>query len=299
MSDSSASTLSALEGVIAAVPTPITEAGAPDIDRFLTQCRWALENGCNGLNILGTTGEANSFGREARITIMTAAAKAFDSKRLMVGTGLPDAEGTIALTKMAYALGYGAALVLPPFYYKSVSDDGLFSYFEKLVNATKETPIPLFLYNFPALTGVPYSESLIVRLVGELGGRVRGIKDSSGDIPYCQRLAKALPGFMVYPSSETALTMAKEDGFAGCISASVNITAPRAGKIWNSSDADERAREGAKIAAERAAISAEPLIPAIKFLIASRYNDPAWEALLPPLMPLTEGEKKRLLTALQ
>jgi 4-hydroxy-tetrahydrodipicolinate synthase len=247
--------------------------------------------GCDGLNILGTTGEANSLGLAERMQIMTAAARAFDPTCLMVGTGTADAASTIELTRHAAALGYGAALVLPPFYYKPVSDAGLFQYFSNLCAATSRAPVALFLYNFPALTGVPFSAELVARLARELNGRVCGIKDSSGDIAYCRQLVRALPDFRVFPSSETCLVTATEDGFAGCISATVNITAGLAARVWRRTAADGA---GQQLAALRQAIAAQPLIPAVKYLISERLADASWERLLPPLMALGDAEKKQL-----
>ena len=119
-------------GVIAAVPTPVTSQGTPDIERFLNHCRWALDNGCDGLNVLGSTGEATSFGLADRRAIMEAAAANLDKTKLMVGTGFTDAASTIEMTRLAAELGFGVALVLPPFYYKPLSEDGLFNYFANL-----------------------------------------------------------------------------------------------------------------------------------------------------------------------
>ncbi len=282
---------SALQGVIAAVPTPVGRMGAPDLARFLRHSEWALANGCDGLNILGTTGEANSFSAAARRQIMAAATAALPGQKLMVGTGTPDLETTAALTNSAAELGYGAALVLPPFYYKGVSDAGLLRYFTALAGATDDTPIPIYLYNFPALTGVPFSVDLVRRLAEETAGRICGIKDSSGDIPYCREIVAAIPGFKVFPSSETVLEGARGDGFAGCISATVNISAPLCGKIWNGAAQPGDAAEVARI---RSAASAVPLIAAVKYLVARRFGDREWERVLPPLVELSAAEKSGL-----
>ncbi|WP_293948769.1 dihydrodipicolinate synthase family protein [Sneathiella sp.] len=294
MADQEKDDKSDLAGVIAAVPTPVTRAGHLAGERFLRQCEWALENGCDGLNILGTTGEANSFGQQARRDIMEAAADALPGRKLMVGTGTPDLETTISLTHHAADLGYAAALVLPPFYYKPVSDEGLFRYFMSLCDVTSDSPIPIYLYNYPALTGVPFSLDLIRRLWTETEGRICGIKDSSGDIPYCREIVKALPEFRVFPSSETSLAAASEHGFAGCISATANISAPICARLWTPEEEKPDAADVAELTRLRAAITAAPLIPAIKHLIARRFAEEEWERVLPPLTELTEDEKNRL-----
>lgn len=281
----------ALRGVIAAVPTPVTEAGEPDIDRFLVHARWALANGCDGLNVLGTTGEANSFSAPQRCAVMAASAAArLDRTRLMVGTGTPDLATTIELTRFAHEQGFAAALVLPPYYYKSVSDDGLFAWFEQLVAATADAPIPLYLYNFPQMTGITFSEKLARRLKLAFPDRIVGAKDSSGDLAYASSLAR-IDGFDVFPSSETALEKAGAEGYAGCISATVSVTAPLVA-AWRARLGDEGLKQ--RVAEARAGIAAHPLIPAVKHLVARLHGDDAFERVLSPHLPLAAANKTSL-----
>ena len=281
---------STLSGVIAAVPTPINAAGRPDTDRFLAHARWALANGCDGLNVLGTTGEATSLSRQQRETVMRSAADGLDRSRLMVGTGTPDLESTVGLTRLAAELGFAAALVLPPFYYKGIPDEGLLAWFETLVAATAADPIAIYLYNFPQMTGIVYSPDLVRRLVDTLGDRIVGIKDSSGDLAYAAELA-GIPGFSVFPSSETALARAREDGYAGCISATVNVTSREAAALWARPD---DAALAARVRQLRTAISAEPLVPGVKYLLGRRFADPEWSRVALPWLPLSEAGRARL-----
>jgi 4-hydroxy-tetrahydrodipicolinate synthase len=279
-----------LRGVIAAVPTPITAEGEPDIGRFLHHARWALANGCDALNVLGTTGEANSLSADQRKAVMSAAAAELDASRLMVGTGTPDLATTIALTKYAYDVGFAAALVLPPYYYKGVSDDGLFVWFERLILATRDAPALVYLYNFPQLTGVPFSFELARRLKAAFPERIAGAKDSSGNLSYTSRLA-GIVGFDAFPSSETAISKADADGYAGCISATVSVTAPLVAQLWA---APHNAVLAARVVETRSAIAAHPLIPAVKCLVARIHEDPAFERVLPPHLPLSEAQKMAL-----
>jgi 4-hydroxy-tetrahydrodipicolinate synthase len=279
-----------LQGVIAAVPTPVTAADEPDTARFLQHARWALANGCDGLNVLGTTGEANSFSAGQRSAVMKAAASGLDVRRLMVGTGTPDLATTIALTRLAHEQGFAGALVLPPYYYKGVSDDGLFVWFERLVKATADAPVPIYLYNFPQMTGIRFSPELARRLKQAFGERIAGAKDSSGDLAYAAELAK-IEGFDTFPSSETAIGRASADGYAGCISATVSVTAPLVARYWT---APGNAALAAQVAEARATISAQPLIPAIKYLVSLLHRDPAFERVLPPHLPLTAAQKSAL-----
>lgn len=221
-----------MQGIIAAVPTPVDASGAPLREPFLEHCRWALANGCDGLNVLGSTGEANSFSADARRAVMAWAATGLDVGRLMVGTGTPSLAETIALTETADDLGYSVALVLPPYYYKPLSEDGLYLYYRALHEALGARPIRIYFYNYPQLTGLVIPLPVIARLAADFPGRFQGIKDSSGDLPYARAMVTALPGFAVFPSSETSLGEANASGFAGCISATVNASAPLCGAIW-------------------------------------------------------------------
>src|SRR5512132_1650629 len=143
-----------LSGVIAAIATPVDENGAPDVKRAINLARYLLDNGCDGLNVLGTTGEATSFSVDERKGVMDAyKANGLPLQRLMVGTGAASVTDALALTRHAAELGFGGALVLPPFYYKGVTDDGLADYIGALVKATEASRLPIYLYHYPQLTG--------------------------------------------------------------------------------------------------------------------------------------------------
>ena len=183
-----------LSGVIAAIATPVDEAGAPDIKRALKLARYLLDNGCDGLNVLGTTGEATSFSRDERMSVMTAyKTEGLPLDRLMVGTGAAAVSDAVALTRHAAELGFAGALVLPPFYYKGVPDDGLAAYINALVQATTAKPVPIYLYHFPAMSGLPWHVGLIKRLLEAHPARISGLKDSSGDMPFARAAAAISP----------------------------------------------------------------------------------------------------------
>ncbi len=195
-----------LSGVIAAIATPIDESGAPDLKRAVNLARYLLDNGCDGLNVLGTTGEATSFSRDERKAVMSAyKAAGLPLDRLMVGTGAAAVSDAVALTRHAAELGFAGALVLPPFYYKGVPDDGLVAYIDTLVQATADKPIPIYLYHFPAMSGLPWHVTLIKRLLESFPSRIVGLKDSSGDMAFARSAAAIAPDFAVFPSTEAAL----------------------------------------------------------------------------------------------
>ncbi|ENN84598.1 hypothetical protein RHSP_40559 [Rhizobium freirei PRF 81] len=284
-----------IAGVIAAVPTPFDKHGDIDADAFIEHARWCLGNGCDFLNVLGTTGEANSLSAAQRAALMTTAAHGLDGRRLMVGTGTPDLETTAVLTRRAFDLGFAAALVLPPYYYKPVEEDGLFAWFAELVRMTAETPIPIYLYNFPQLTGIEFSPALSARLSQAFPERIHGAKDSSGNLAYARELAK-IEGFGVFPSSEAALADAGRDGYAGCISATVNIDPRSSQQLWRDQQNTGLLEQ---VRGLRQAIAAHPLIPAVKHLVDRRTGNAVWNKVLPPQLPITDEKRLKALDALR
>lgn len=277
-----------LSGVLAAIITPVDGRGEPDMDRFERHAGWLMANGSDGLNVLGTTGEANSLSKIQRLAVMSVAANGIDAGKLMVGTGTPDIQTTIELTRAAQELGFAGALVLPPYYYKGVSDEGLFAWYAAIVEATEA--IPIYLYNFPQMTGLPLSTALVRRLAKAFPERICGAKDSSGDLAYAAELA-AIGDLAIFPSDEGALARAGRDGFAGCISATVNITAPLAARLWAEQE-NVAFAEAARLA--RTAITAQPLIPAVKHLVATLHGDPEFARVLTPHLELDAKQREAL-----
>ena len=286
-----------LQGVIAAVPTPFTDTGDPDLERFLIQCRWALGNGCNGLNVLGTTGEATSMDKGQRMEVMRTASKALNPRQLMVGTGgTPALAETIELTRYASELGYAGALILPPYYYKPVSVEGLFAYFSRVIDGLSNSNFGIYLYNIPQFTGIAFSEDLIHRLLKAHSGRIYGLKDSSGDLDYARSLRTRFPELDIFPSDESILPEARQSGFAGCISASVNVTATLASRVWKHGKRSP-VEDNTSLAALRKNITSVPLVPCVKALIGMREKDPEWNTVLPPLTKLSSeqmGEARKI-----
>jgi 4-hydroxy-tetrahydrodipicolinate synthase len=279
-----------LRGVIAAIATALNEGGCPDHAATLRHARWLIENGCDGLNLLGTTGEASSLPASARMELMSVMAQGIAPGRMMVGTGCPDLATTVALTRHAAELGYAGALVLPPYYYKGVDEAGLYAFFEGLVEATADRPIPIYLYNFPQMTGLRFEIGFAAWLKARFPDRIGGAKDSSGDLDYAADLAR-IDGFDVFPSDEAALAQAPKHGFAGCISATVNLTAPLAQRLWADPHDAALAEE---VGRRRRAIAATPLIPSVKALVARLHDMPGYARVLPPLAPLTENQGRAL-----
>ena len=277
-----------LSGVIAAVATPIDESGAPDLKRATELARHLLDNGCDGLNVLGSTGEATSFSRDERKAVMDAYKKnGLPLDRLMVGTGAASVSDAIALTKHAAELGFAGALVLPPFYYKGVPDDGLFAYIEMLVKATADTRLPLYLYHYPQLTGLPWHVALIKRLRESFPSRIVGLKDSSGDMAFARSAAAVAKDFAVFPSTEAALIEARGGAFAGCISATANCNSDLCARAWR--DGDAVALDAA--VAIRGLFEGRQLVAGVKALLSHIHADLALARVRPPLASFPAADR--------
>jgi 4-hydroxy-tetrahydrodipicolinate synthase len=290
---------SRLSGVIAAVATPLRPDFTPDLDKLRMHCRALLEGGCDGINLLGTTGEATAFSVEQRLAVMRGIVDAgLPIDRFMVGTGVCALEDTVRLTRAACELGFVGALVLPPFYYPDISAAGLVAYVDEIVARVGDDRLALYLYHIPQNTGVPWPVEVVAELKRRHPRALVGLKDSAGDLAYSRGVARTVADFDVFPSSEAALGHATADGFAGCISATTNLTARHAQAAW-SGQGTEAGRAAVKKAGElRAIVAGHPLIAAVKSALATRYDDETWAQVALPLVPLSAEARGRLDTAL-
>ena len=277
-----------LSGVIAAIATPIDDNGAPDLDRATTLARHLLDNGCDGLNVLGTTGEATSFSRDERMAVMSAYKdNGLPIERLMVGTGAAAVSDAVALTRHAATLGFAGALVLPPFYYKGVPDDGLVAYIEADRERHRRQADPALSLPFSGDVRPALARRADPPAAGRLPVADRGLKDSSGDMDYARSVAAISKDFAVFPSTEACLLEARQGQFAGCISATANCNADLCARAWHDGDAD--ALEAA--VAIRKLFDGKPLVSGVKALLAHIHGDPALAAVKPPLSAFSAADR--------
>lgn len=286
-------------GVNVAVLTPMHDDLAPDLDRMAAHCRWLLANGANGLGILGTTGEANSLGIGERIAVMEGLAeRGIAPARLLPGVGTTAITDTVLLLRKAASLGCRGVLVLPPFFYKNPTDDGLFAYFSEII-ARAGTGTAIYLYHFPQQSAVPFGIELIGRLLRAFPGAIKGIKDSSGDFANTSRYVEhfAREGFEVYCGDDGALHELLKIGGAGSISAASNVSAPFNARVVAGVGTPEGAAAQATLSAIRKAVTSAPLIPGLKALTARRTADAAWNNIRPPFLKLPAEAADRLFAA--
>jgi 4-hydroxy-tetrahydrodipicolinate synthase len=290
-----------LRGVLAPVVTPFGADLRPDPARLARHCHWLVDQGV-GLAVFGTNSEANSLSVAEKIGLLEALlAAGLPPERLMPGTGCCAFPDSVELTRAAVRLGCAGVLMLPPFYYKGVSDEGLFRSYAEVIERVGESRLRIYLYHIPPVSQIPLSLALIERLLDAYPGTIAGIKDSSGDWSNTQAMLERFRarGFDVFAGSESFLLATLRGGGAGCITATGNVNpAPiaRLASDWRAADAD---RQQAALVAVRTVFQQLPMIPALKAAIAHFADDPEWSRVRPPLIELDAAQQRTLTQALE
>lgn len=292
--------MSKLRGVYAPVVTPFHANLDPDTERFVAHCRWLVDNGA-GLAIFGTNSEAASLSVAERLALTDALlAAGVPAAKLMPGTGSSSLTDAVTLTRHAVAAGAPGVLVLPPFFYKGVSDEGLFAYYSEIIERVADDNLAIYLYHIPQMSYAPISLALIERLLKRYPKAIAGAKDSSGDWDNSKAMidAFAADGFGVFPASESFLSRAMPLGAAGCISATVNVNPAEIFALFNGWDGSEGAALQSKADAVRKIFQATPMIPAMKYVVSQASGVEDWKVVRPPLVKLDEQAGKALMASL-
>ena len=286
----------ALAGLWPPASTPFRADGSVDETRMVKHSRTLLADGATGLAILGTTSEANSLTLDERRRVIDVHVEAgIDAGALLPGVGACAIDDAATLVRHAGELGAAGVLLLPPFYYKKVSDDGLFAFVARLIDRAGAKVPRIMLYHIPPVAMVGWSIELVGRLRNAFPGVIVGMKDSSGDAEHTRKMIEAHPGFAVFPGAEVYLLKALNWGSPGCISASANINARGIRRLldqWRE-PAAERIQE--ELNAVRKAVESRVMIPALKAVLAKRYADPAWRHVRPPLVEISAAAEADLL----
>lgn len=289
-------------GIFAAALTPMHEDLDPDHATFAAHCQRLLEAGCHGLAVFGTTGEANSLSLTERLSALDALAEAgIAGEKLFPGTGSCALTEAVQLSQAALAVGAVGVLVLPPFYYKDVSDEGLFRFFAELIERVGDDRLRVYLYHFPQMTGVGFNLPVIGRLLSAYPGVVVGTKDSSGDRERILTICREFPDFSVFAGTERYLLDTLRHGGAGCISATANVTSRMARQVYDLHCVGQEAEATImqeRLTSLRATIEGVPLIPGLKSLIAQLTKEKNWRYLRPPLVGLSDAQTQNLLSQL-
>src|ERR671925_798387 len=291
-----------IEGVLSPVITPFKKDYSPDAERFVRHCRWLLKSGCAGLAVFGTNSEAKSLSvGEKRRLLEALVAGGVPAATLMPGTGHCALSDSIEMTRAAVELGCAGVLMLPPFYYKCVSDEGLYRNFAEVIERVGDERLALYLYHIPPVAQVPITLNLIEKLLSKYPGIVAGVKDSSGEWSNTKAMLDnfAKSGFDVFAGSEVFLLDTMRNGGKGCITATGNVNPGPISELykkWRAADAD---RMQAAISATRKIVQKQPMIPALKGIVAHFGNDPQWKTCRPPLVELTEVQEEELIRDLK
>lgn len=274
-------------GVWAPSLTPLKENLGVDTDRYVTHVKWLLGQGCHGIVVWGSTGEANSFSVNERCALLEALLDAgIPAHQLMVGTGCCALTDSVTLTAHAVAHGCEKVLVLPPFYYKGVSDDGIYRHYAEIVERVGEAKLRIFFYHFPKLSAVPITLSLVERLLDTYPTHMAGLKDSAGDWTNTFELLKRFPSLAIFPGSETFLLDGLQRGGAGCITASANINARAIRNVYDGyrAQAPDVKDEQNNITSVRRVLDEKPLVPTLKGIVSRMRKDPEWLRMRPPFV---------------
>ncbi len=295
-------TTARLQGVLSPVVTPFDRDLHPDGKRLAAHCRWLVERDC-GLAVFGTNSEANSMSVAEKMKLLDTLIEAgLPPARMMPGTGCSAYTDSIELTRHAVVRhGCAGVLMLPPFYYKGVSDEGLFRAYARIIEAVNDERLRIYLYHIPPVANVPITLTLIERLLKEFPGTIAGIKDSSGDWNNMKAMLERFQpqGFDVFAGNETFLLATLRAGGAGCITATGNVNPAAIAQLaqtWQNADADEQQK---KLNAVRDVFQKFPVIPAMKAAIAHFGGDADWALVRPPLVELDDAQRAALLQALE
>ena len=295
MSDPSAPSSLRFSGVLTPVITPFSDTLEPDGERLVAQCRWLLSQQV-GLAVFGTNSEANSLSVAEKSHLLdTLVEGGIPAGRLMPGTGCCALSDTVQLTRRAVELECGGVLMLPPFYYKGVSDEGLFRSYSEVIERIGDSSLRIYLYHIPPVAQVGLSFDLIERLVTTYPGTVVGIKDSSGDWENTKgMLERQWDDFYVFAGAETFLLATLRSGGAGCISATANVNPAAIQRLYESWQEDNAEEQQASLDAIRATLMKYPMIPALKATVARFSGDESWKTVRPPLVALSDNQAANL-----
>lgn len=286
------------KGLITPIATPFDDQGDPAPDPYVRHAEWLLSHGCAAIAPFGTTGEANSLTRSEKRNLLEHLLEAgISAEKLIPGTGSCSIKDALALTEHALRRGCETVLLLPPFYYKPLSDEALFNYFRTFITAFNGSALKVILYHIPQISGIPITLPVLDRLVNEFPSHFAGIKDSSGSWDYTRSVIERLPEFQVFSGSEVFLSRNLDAGGAGCISATGNIhphgISALAGNLQTTHVTQQHLDE------VRTAVQAYPLVPAIKYILAHYTGHQGWRNVRVPFMPLSERDGKALVATLE
>ena len=271
------------KGIYTATLTPLNSDLSVNYNLLIKHMEWLLDQGSTGIVLMGTTGEANSFTVSERIEVLDKVIEAgIDPTRLLIGTGTCTIQDTIELTAHAVGNGVGGSLMLPPFFYKDLNDEGILEYFRHVIEGVDNEELRIYLYHFPKMTGVPFNLELLEKLLDAFPDEIVGMKDSSGDLTEMQKVCESLPGFQLYAGSEKFLLNNLRCGGPGCISATFNASIKYGAAVyrhWMADNADQLQEELTNL---RSRFEVTSFVSGLKYLFANWTQNDKWLNMRPP-----------------
>ncbi len=281
------------KGIYAASLTPFTATYEPEISFLINHVQWLLENGADGVALLGSTGEANSMTLKQRQTIIEKSTRKIPPNKLLIGTGSCSLQDAIKLTKVSIDAGVYAVLILPPFYYKPQSEESIIRFYSELVASVNDSKLRIFFYNFPKFTGYNFDHNVIVKMKQNFGEIAAGIKDSSGNWENMLGLAQNVRDLMVFSGTETFLLENLLNGGAGCITATANIIATECQEVfqaWKNDQIEDANHKQKKLALLRKSFESYPFVSGLKSIFADQQNLSKWQHMMSPFDALTKEQ---------
>ncbi|MDC0229785.1 dihydrodipicolinate synthase family protein [Deltaproteobacteria bacterium] len=284
-------------GIYTASLTPFTSSYDPEISVLISHVQWLLENGSDGVALLGSTGEANSMTLEHRQTIIEQSTRKLPADRLMIGTGSCALEDAVRLTKVSIDSGVYAVLVLPPFYYKPQSEESIIRFYSELIAAVNDSRLRIIFYNFPKFTGYNFDHNVIGKMKQSFGEIAAGIKDSSGNWGNMSGVVQNVSDFMVYSGTETFLLETLLNGGAGCITATANLVATECQQVfqaWKNEQIEDAKQKQNKLTLLRKAFESYPFVSVLKSIFADQKDSNEWNHMMPPFDGLMKDQLHEL-----
>jgi 4-hydroxy-tetrahydrodipicolinate synthase len=288
-----ANPLRPVEGVWCAVLTPFDAAGRPDHARLARHVHRILAAGVDGIALFGTTGEGQSLSLNERregLDALLAAGVAPD--RIVAATGCASLPETIELTRHSVQSNCAGALVLPPFFFKGVTDEGVFASYARVIDGVGESRLRLYLYHIPQVSGVAISPTVIERLAIGYPAILSGVKDSEGNLDHTRGLLSRFRELAIFVGHEPHLPAALAAGGAGTICGVANLYPRLLRRLYDNALASDYREDLERVEAFVAAVQGYPLFAAFKALQSELTGDAGWTALRPPLLALDDAARR-------
>ena len=285
------------KGIYTAALTPFNASYEPEITTLIGHVQWLLENGSDGVALLGSTGEANSMTLEQRQSIIEQSTRKLPAARLLIGTGSCALQDAIKLTKVSIDSGVYAVLVLPPYYYKPQSEEGIIRFYSELIDSVNDSRLRIIFYNFPKFTGYNFDHNVIGKMKQSFGEIAAGIKDSSGNWENMSGVAQNVSDFMVYSGTETYLLDNLLNGGAGCITATANLIATECQQVfqaWKNEQLEDAKQKQKRLTSLRKALEIFPFVSGLKSIFADQKDSNEWGNMMPPFDGLIKDQLHEL-----